>query len=443
MLLFLLACRPAPIDSAAPTPEWEVLASGLPGALLSVQARSLEHLYLLGADATGSPMIFFLDEDRWWELSLASRGDLWWGFEWGEHLWVVGDGGRVLRLENGQLAEETILDEMAVLFGIWGTSPENLYAVGSDGSPRMWHFDGEDWSDVSLPEGSGEHTALFKVWGRSASEVWAIGAGGLTLYWDGAAWVKLESPTTESLFTLHGNSEQLYAVGGSSQGVILRWEDGWIDESPPDAAQLNGVYVRSQGCDPIAVGLYGAVWWRRDGSWQPDPIPTGTTLGFHAAWLDPYCDPWLVGGALASWPMTDGILLHRGEHDLPILQAEPLPEGEVDEEYSALEVLESSCTKAEGWAYEFQIDGSTEGARLTVWDETSSEEHDLPLHTMHPQGYWTRWRVELPITIASEQEAGVSTRYGCDAALTWKVDRLNAGGEVNECFSWGAAPEDC
>ena len=105
MLLFLLACRPAPIDSAAPTPEWEVLASGLPGALLSVQARSLEHLYLLGADATGSPMIFFLDEDRWWELSLASRGDLWWGFEWGEHLWVVGDGGRVLRLENGQLAE--------------------------------------------------------------------------------------------------------------------------------------------------------------------------------------------------------------------------------------------------------------------------------------------------------------------------------------------------
>lgn len=442
MLLLLLACRPTPYDTDTAPPQWTPIASGLSGALLSVPARSHEHLYLLGADSGGTPMGFYLEGDDWWELPSLSAGDLWWGFEWGEQLWVVGDGGRVIQLENNLLVGETILDAGTILFGIWGTSPSDLYAVGSDGIPRMWHFDGGDWSAVLLPEEAAEHTALFKVWGRSPTEVWAIGAGGLALRLIGDHWEVSETPTTDSLFTLHGNREQLYAVGGASSGVILRWEDGWVDESPPDAAQLNGVYVRSQGCDPIAVGLYGAVWWRQDGIWQADPQPTNTTLGLHAAWLGPYCDPWVVGGSLSSWPMEDGVLLHRGENSPPVLAAAPLPEGTAPEDGGLFTILTSACDEA-GWNTEIEIASLSEGARLTVRSSTAEEVHDLALTQIHPQGYWSRWQVILPVVPEADQVNGESTRFSCEDTLTWIVERLNAGGEPTDCISWGAESDEC
>jgi hypothetical protein len=441
MLPLLLACHPTPEDTAA-TPQWEVLASGLPGALLSVPARSHEHLYLLGSDAGGTPMGFYLEGDAWWELPDPGAGDLWWGFEWGERLWVVGDGGRVVSLQSNLLVDETVLDAGTILFGIWGTSPDDLYAVGSDGSPRMWHRDAVDWAEVALPAEVADHTALFKIWGRSAEEVWAVGDGGLALRLVEGRWRVTPTPTSESLFTLHGNSAQLYAVGGSSSGVILRWEDGWVDESPDGAAQLNGVYVRSQGCDPLAVGLYGAVWWRRDGRWQPDPEPTNTTLGLHAAWLGPYCDPWVVGGALSSWPMTEGVLLHRGGSSPPVLSAAPLPEGEVTEEASIITLTRSECGE-EGWVTEVEIAGIADGARLTVRDGETGEAHDLALTRIHPQGYWSRWQSILDIVPAEDQVSSVSTRFGCEESLTWTVERLNAGGEPTDCLSWGADPDDC
>ena len=46
MLLFL-ACAAPPVEDTGAETGWQVLAGGLPGALLSIPARSHEHLHLL------------------------------------------------------------------------------------------------------------------------------------------------------------------------------------------------------------------------------------------------------------------------------------------------------------------------------------------------------------------------------------------------------------
>ena len=58
------------------------------------------------------------------------------------------------------------------LFGIWGSTSNNVWAVGDDGA--LIHWNGAYW------QGSSSNTAkhLRDVWGSGASDVWAVGYGG-------------------------------------------------------------------------------------------------------------------------------------------------------------------------------------------------------------------------------------------------------------------------
>lgn len=65
------------------------------------------------------------------------------------------------------------------LYGVWGTSFTNLFAVGVDGT--ILHYNGSIWSSMS----SGTSNSLYSVWGTSSSDVYAVGDGGTILhYWE-------------------------------------------------------------------------------------------------------------------------------------------------------------------------------------------------------------------------------------------------------------------
>ena len=51
------------------------------------------------------------------------------------------------------------------LFGVWGTSPTDVYAVGLGGT--IVHYDGSSWS----PMDSGTDRELWQVWGISSGDV--------------------------------------------------------------------------------------------------------------------------------------------------------------------------------------------------------------------------------------------------------------------------------
>lgn len=314
-------------DDSAPLGGWTVLAEGLPGALLSLWApeggASGEELWTVGGDVGEGPLVLHLSGGAWTQVNTGSTGDLWWVWGDGANVWMVGEAGRVLRHDpsTGSFAEQT-LDSALTLFGVWGSSPTDIWAVGgdinvaSDGA-AVWHYDGLSWTEAELPAEAAAHVAVYKVWGSGPSDVWAVGTAGLILRWDGSAWTQVPSPTTRNLFTVHGDASRLYAVGGAVGGTILAWDgSAWGDITPALAPQLNGVYTRG-GCPAQAAGTQGFLFQEGDEGWEQDPRGSATPLDFHALRVDESCAAWAVGGSIASFPLDQGLIVYGGSEDMP------------------------------------------------------------------------------------------------------------------------------
>lgn len=114
---------------------------------------------------------------------------------WGtshDDVWFVGDQGTILHW-NGAVRSPSSNDTTQRLQGIWGSAANALWAVGDQGILRwdgtgandIWaagygprHWDGTSWSDPNYD--------LNGVWGRAANDVWAVGPG-IIRHWNGAA----------------------------------------------------------------------------------------------------------------------------------------------------------------------------------------------------------------------------------------------------------------
>lgn len=301
----------------------------LGGALLSVTGTSETDVYAVGADAqdSGGPLVLHYDGSQWRRLETGLReGDLWWislDTIDGEY-YLVGDPGLILRYapSTGSFEEcETPGDE--VLFGVWGASADDIWAVGGNvfaDQPYgvIWHYDGEVWTalDTTTIDPAGL-LPLFKVWGRSANEIYAVGQDGTLLRFDGEAWSPFPGDTQRTLFTVHGNDEMTVAVGGALSGVIEELEgDAFVDHADPMTPQMNGVFIPDSGA-PFAAGFVGQITRRNDeGLWDVQQTSIDTIYDFHAVWVDPSGGVWAVGGDL-SVNLDQGIVAYFGDRDVP------------------------------------------------------------------------------------------------------------------------------
>jgi photosystem II stability/assembly factor-like uncharacterized protein len=62
------------------------------------------------------------------------------------------------------------------LYGVWGSSENNVFAVGSWGT--ILHYDSNTWSAMS----SGTTNHLNGVWGSAGNNVFAVGTSGTILH---------------------------------------------------------------------------------------------------------------------------------------------------------------------------------------------------------------------------------------------------------------------
>lgn len=307
-------------SGSVPLPEVVTVAEGLPSALLSVTGRAADDVWAVGADADGTgPLVLAWDGAGWTRHDVRSPGDLWWAWPAGaDALWIAGAGGRVVRYtpSTGASTVDTT-DPEATLFGLWGSGPDDVWAVGGNvllpaNGARVYHYDGAAWSPVPLPPAAAATTAMYKVWGTGPDDVWICGLGGVVIRWDGASFTELPTSTTAPLFTLHGaSSTDVWAVGGAGNGVALHWDGAaWTDRSPPFVEILQGVFVTDAG--PTVVGWGGRLFGGDAAGLVEDPRGRVTFADLHAAWEDPDGGRWMVGGALGGAPLADGTLLYDG-----------------------------------------------------------------------------------------------------------------------------------
>ncbi|AKU99844.1 hypothetical protein AKJ09_06508 [Labilithrix luteola] len=106
-------------------------------------------------------------------------------------VWAVGRAGVSYRIQDVD-ADVPLIDEFNtqtydILNGVWEVAPNDVWAVGGNGTIRHYTGKGLLWDIVPSPTGK----TITAMWGSSASNLWAVGEGGLVLHYDGAAWKRV------------------------------------------------------------------------------------------------------------------------------------------------------------------------------------------------------------------------------------------------------------
>lgn len=314
--MLLLACpKPSPEEE-----HWQMVHEDLEGALLSVWGTSSTDVWAVGANTRdgAGPLVIHYDGDAWERMDTGlTQGDLWWvfGFEGGP-VYMGGDGGVILEYDGDAFS---VMDTPgdATVFGIWGTSPDDMWAVGgaSDATGGFaWRWQGDTWQlEPSLPADVPTSAALWKAYGFGANDAWLVGSNGVALHWNGTDLTAGNTGVGSSLFTVHGYGDNYVAVGGLATGVIVENTHGTWENVTPDPVPmgLSGVTVGAEGTG-IAVGLFGGLYVREDGAWRAEDSGLSLAQNLHGSWIDENGGLWAVGGQTLSPPLNKGLLIHRG-----------------------------------------------------------------------------------------------------------------------------------
>ena len=196
-LSLLVNCSDDDPKVTAPTepPNWRLIQQELPSALLSVQVISNGHVYAVGSDAIDGrgPYALRFDGEEWTRLPTGAEGDLWWVHEIGQDRILMSGANRLVlsfQPSSGAFSRMDALEGDDILYGIWGPTEDDIWAVGGDGRCGVaLHFDGEAWSEPVLPQVDDFECVptLFKVWGTGGDDVHMVGALGTTVHYDGSS----------------------------------------------------------------------------------------------------------------------------------------------------------------------------------------------------------------------------------------------------------------
>lgn len=103
--------------------------------------------------------------------------------------WAVGT--QILGFDGAHWFTDFTLPAGEKLSGVWGTSRDDVWAVGSANNHQaIYHRSAAGWSavDAGAPI---DQAGFSDVWASAPNDAWAVGgspSGGLLAHWDGAGW---------------------------------------------------------------------------------------------------------------------------------------------------------------------------------------------------------------------------------------------------------------
>ncbi len=163
----------------------------------------------------------------------------------------------------------------ADLYGVWGFSDDDVYAVGANGTAL--HYDGHTWSPLNPLL---KHN-LNDIWGASPTDLYVVGDNATIMMYDGQGdWdTKRLKNNDVNLYGVWGYGDQRYVVGwGSSKGdkdqVVHYNGYKWLYLYPGTQMHMSDVWCGENGF--IAPGWedrlleYTGYWykWKMGGNRQ-------------------------------------------------------------------------------------------------------------------------------------------------------------------------------
>lgn len=195
------------------------------------------------------------------------------------------------------------------LWGVWGASSNDLWAVGGNGreagQATILRYDGTRWSAVAVPTLQRPNVfAFFKVWGTSADNVYIVGQRGAVLRWNGSQLEEILigfDGAAQDLIALWGTGpDRIAVVGGRNNGVIARWDGAtWRVDTVAPLPGLNGVWMRDPDTIHV-VGVQGTIAAFDFDTLKVDETTTDVFDDFHAIFGDSRGRLTTVGGNFIS-----------------------------------------------------------------------------------------------------------------------------------------------
>ncbi|MCA9523897.1 MAG: hypothetical protein KC609_23170 [Myxococcales bacterium] len=148
-----------------------------------------------------------------------------------DDIWVGGFYDAMIRRKGGVWTNYPLPHASTVCYGIWGSSPTNVYAIGFGPIGYVFQFNGTTWKDVT----PGTETSFDTIWGSGPDDVYVSGTSAV-YHFSAGKW------------------EVVQGLSGDNFGKSL-WGSG-----------------------PKDVWGVGADLWRFDGqSWKVMTLPLGAT----------------------------------------------------------------------------------------------------------------------------------------------------------------------
>ncbi len=327
-LIFCVAgCGPSSDDEEnngnnEPQVSWQpAFDASEEGWLMSVAAAASDDVYMVGGTPQRGHIVHF-DGEQWQPQQVPESVEL---LNW-VHVFddgtpiVAGNGGVILRPDDsagdGWRAEQTPTDQD--LWGVWGASQDDIWAVGGDGrtegAATVVRFQDGEWHEVELPELERPNVrAFFKIWGTDADNFYIVGQRGAVLRFDGEELEELHVGTSDDLISLWGTGpDNIVMVGGRSNGVVVHFDGAdWTAHPQAPIVGLNGVWLGESG-EAYVAGNSGVVGTLDLDSFEVTVEQADTPLTIHAVFgVDGRV--FAAGGSLASpQPPYRGVALERG-----------------------------------------------------------------------------------------------------------------------------------
>lgn len=240
--------------------------------------------------------------DICWESPLPADINLYglWG-SGPSDLFAVGDGGQILHYDGSAFS---IVNSPTVnnLRAVWGSGPKDVFAVGAGGT--VLHFDGSSWSIMQLP--GAPLNALSCLAGTGPNDVYAAGSGGAVFHYDGSTWSKIATAFPNDLAGIYASENLLLLV--AANGEVFKRTGGQFSFVGSNTGGLFGVSGSADN-NILAVGDSGTLQlFNGSALIQQTGYPGSKPLRAIHTRSDK--DAWAVGseGAVLHW---NGLMLSR------------------------------------------------------------------------------------------------------------------------------------
>lgn len=199
---------------------------------------------------------------------------------------------------DGAAWHRTEVPDVVRLEAVWGFSASDVYVVGyrDDAGmqrPVIRHWDGDAWTDVPTGLASGH---LKGIWGSAPDDLYAVGSH--VLHWDGTSWTPLTVHYAGDLYedVWGSGPDDVYVTGGG----VYHWNGASWSTFFPQRVNFRGYGVWGSGPDDVYVVGTQSLHFN-GASWTEVNIETSSTLYDVRGW-----------SARSLWAVGAGGVVMRG-----------------------------------------------------------------------------------------------------------------------------------